>query len=103
MTTVYDPDVGGYSHAMDDVGINATRAPATVIKPSTGKRGKLLLHLDKPINGAGKGNNPLEYSTAYPKDLTKLDEPLRVLCETCHVPMADGECCKNKDCWGDRS
>lgn len=65
-------------------------APATVVGPSTKKAGKLLLHLDTAVK-FGDGSTS-EFRAAYPKDVTKLDEPARDACETCHRAFVHGKC-----------
>lgn len=75
---------------------DAEMRPATVIGPSSKKPGKALLYLDEPALYAN--DTKQSFVTAWPKNLQKLDEPARVLCGACRLPMADGECCENKDC-----
>jgi hypothetical protein len=78
-----------WDHAEEDEP-SRTWAAGTVIKRSTNKRDKLLIHLDTPIKSR-KGED-IHFSTAYPKDLQRLDEPRRNLCETCSWPLSGIRC-----------
>ncbi len=67
-----------------------TDVPATVVGRSTKKRDKLLMVLDEKIMFAGEEET--EFCTAYPKDVQKLDEPLRETCGDCGRALVHDAC-----------
>lgn len=69
--------------------VSGNHVPATVYAKSTKKRGKLLCRLDAPILLANE--NEGLWTTAWPKDLIKFDEPMAELCE-CGAPLINGAC-----------
>jgi len=87
--------VGVWDHADMDEPCGEQR-PATVIGPSTKKPGKVLVYLDEAVSYADETKH--RFMSAWPKDLTKLDEPQAVLCQLCRIPMADRQCCENDLC-----
>lgn len=70
-------------------GTPAKMASSTVVGPSTKKRGKLLCHLDAAI---AIGDKEIEFCTAWPKDVEKLDEPARDACPSCKRAYVKGNC-----------
>lgn len=69
------------------------RMGATVCGPSSAKPGKLLLHLDQKISFANEAES--EFRAAYPKEVDRLDEPVRDLCKNCR--LVPDRC----SCWRD--
>jgi hypothetical protein len=70
-----------------------TDVPATVVCRSSKKRDKLLMVLDKKIQFASESET--EFCTAYPKDVTRLDEPRAPVCEACGRALVHDAC----GCW----
>jgi hypothetical protein len=69
--------------------------PATVIGKSTKKPGKLLTQPDVRVTMLG--GEKLSFVTAWPKDLKRLDEPLRAMCSICNCAMLpDGGGCSRE-------
>lgn len=84
ITTVYD----GRAWSDSEEGTPAEAADATVIGPSTKKAGKLLMYLDEPIQlGVGDATKMTRFSTAWPKDVRLLDEPVSKMCGDCKLPI----------------
>jgi hypothetical protein len=69
--------------------VSGDHVPATVYRQSTKKRGKLLCRLDTAVRMANEGVS--FWTTAWPKDLLKLDEPMAELCD-CGAPLINGAC-----------
>ncbi|KGT73658.1 hypothetical protein MA20_42630 [Bradyrhizobium japonicum] len=64
--------------------------PATVVGQSTKKRDKVLMILDAKIMFADEVET--EFVTAYTKDLVRLDEPSREVCDSCGRALVHDTC-----------
>lgn len=92
-----DPDPDYDRNYMGSSG--ATMVPATVVGPSSKKRGRLLVQPDMPIVKAfTDGKVEIPFLSAWPKDLVRLDEPLRAICRICGAAMVpNGGRCSRHD------
>lgn len=68
----------------------AAMSPATVVGRSTKKPGKVLLHLDSKVMSVQQTD--IEFVTAWPKDLQKLDEPRADFCTSCNRAFVHDKC-----------
>jgi hypothetical protein len=64
--------------------------PATVVGKSTKKPGKLLLHLDTPVQSASE--TEIKFRAAWPKEIQKLDEPRAPFCSRCSRAYVNDRC-----------
>ena len=76
--------------------VPAKYVPSTVVGPSTKKAGKLLMHLDTPVFLADERTT--EFRAAWPKEVKKLDEPIRDACSSCRRAYVHGTCSCLPDC-----
>jgi hypothetical protein len=64
--------------------------PATVVGSSTKKRGKVLCLTDAKFLLAD--DTEVEFITKWPKELQRLDQPMREVCHRCGRLLVHGEC-----------
>lgn len=80
--------VGAYDHVDGEVFYD--NAAGTVINRSASKRAKVLIYLDEAVHSPN--GEELRFTTSYPRDLAKLDEPKCEMCKSCGLPLKDDVC-----------
>lgn len=66
---------------------------STVVGPSSKKAGKLLMHLDEPVQTShGTEPSTIQFRAAWPKDVERRDEPRRDFCTSCERAYVKGKC-----------
>jgi hypothetical protein len=86
VTVAHIESMDEYGHCHEDL------AAATVIGPSRRVVGKLVCHLDDPVNWPGSPDKPVKFRVVWPKDAVPTGEPRADYCDTCNRGFVDGEC-----------